>query len=187
MKKFLLLPALCGWSATAFAQAPNCAALTTENAALKDKIVAYEARLGIGVGGVTVTDGDPSVKVKFISCKAKKATHQAILTYQLLNSGEPLEVEIHSLSNQDNPSQVVDEQGQSYTSDSDHYPSVGKQLHSTVPSNAPFNGTLTFLNVPTTTTRLNTVVLSFVKSPVNGGKQEYYKTTIKNVPITWVP
>lgn len=67
MKKFLLLPALCGWSATAFAQAPNCAALTTENAALKDKIVAYEARLGIGVGGVTVTDGDPSVKVKFIS------------------------------------------------------------------------------------------------------------------------
>ena len=188
MKRFLLLPALCCWSAAAFAQAPNCAALTKENAALKDKIVAYEARLGIGVDGITVTDGDPSVKVKFISCKASKATKRAVLTYQLLNSGAPLTVQIQSLSTQDNPSQVVDEQGQTYVADSDNYPTIGsKQLTSIVPSNVPFNGVLPFLNVPTTTTRLNAAVLSFIKSPANGGKQEYYKTTIKNMPITWVP
>ena len=58
------------------AQVPNCAVL-------KAKLVAYEARLGIGVGDITVEDGDSSVKVKFISCKANKATHQAMLTYQL--------------------------------------------------------------------------------------------------------
>ena len=81
MKKFLLLPAICCWSSTAFAQAPNCAALKTENIALKDKIMAYEARLGIGVGGVAIEDGDPSVKVKFISCKASKATHKGILRW----------------------------------------------------------------------------------------------------------
>lgn len=188
MKKFLLLPVLCCWSATAFAQAANCAALTTENAAMKDKIVAYEARLGIGVGGVTVTDGDPSVKVKFISCKASKATKRAVLTYQLLNSGEPLNVQIQSLSTQDNPSQIVDEQGQTYIANSDNYPTIGsKQLQSIVPTNVPFNGALPFLNVPTTTTRLNAAVLSFIKTPANGGKQEYYKTTIKNMPITWLP
>ena len=186
IKHLLLLPALLGSISVAKAQAPNCAALKTENEALKDKIVAYEVRLGIGVGGVRTEDGDPSLKVKFISCKASKARHEAILTFQILNSEEPLDVIIHTLSDQDHPSQVIDEQGQTYTSQST-YPSVGKQgLRGTVPSNVPFNGTLTFSNVPITTTRLNTVVLSFVKDPGNGGKQTYFNTTIHNMPIMWV-
>ena len=77
IKHLLLLPALLGSISVAKAQAPNCAALKTENEALKDKIVAYEARLGIGVGGVRIEDGDPFLKVKFISCKASKSTHRA--------------------------------------------------------------------------------------------------------------
>lgn len=187
IKHLLLLPALLGSISVARAQAPNCAALKTENEALKDKIVAYEARLGIGVGGVRIEDGDPSLKVKFISCKASKSTHRAVLTYQFLNSGEPLEVELHGLGNPDYPSQVVDEQGQTYPGgESNTYPTVGgKYLLSIVPSNVPFNGTLTFINVPTTTTRLNTVVLSFVKSPTS--KPVSYKAIIHNMPITWVP
>jgi hypothetical protein len=190
MKKFLLLPAFCCYS-VAFAQTKpvDCTAIKAENTALKEKLVAYEARLGIGVGGVVIEDGDPFVKVKFISCKASKTTRKAVLTYQLFNSGEPLTVEIHSPANQDNPSQVVDEQGQTYTSDSNNYPTVGKGLLSVVPSKVPFNGTLTFLDVPITTTRLNTVVLSFVKSPAvfTGKGYENYKTSIKNIPVTWVP
>ena len=182
-KHLLLLPALLGSISVAMAQAPNCAALKTENMALKDKLVAYEARLGIGVGGVTVEDGDPSLKVKFISCKASKSTHRAVLTYQIINSEEPVEVEIHSLANADNPSQVIDEQGQTYTSDVYTYPTIGNNLHNIVPSKVPFNGTLTSLNVPTTTTRLNTVVLSFVKSIYT--KPIYFKTTLHNMPITW--
>jgi len=185
-KHLLLLPALLGSISVARAQAPNCAALKTENEALKDKIVAYEARLGIGVGGVRTEDGDPSLKVKFISCKASKAKHEAILTFQILNSEEPLDVIIQTLSDQDHPSQVIDEQGQTYTSQST-YPTVGKQgLRGTVPSNVPFNGTLTFSNVPVTTTRLNTVVLSFIKDPGSRGKQTYFNTTIHNMPIMWV-
>ena len=185
IKHLLLLPALLGSISVARAQAPNCAALKTENEALKDKIVAYEARLGIGVGGVRIEDGDPFLKVKFISCKASKSTHQAVLTYQILNSGEPLEVELRGIGNADYPSQVVDEQGQTYPGgESSTYPTVGgKYLHSIVPSNVPFNGTLTFINVPTTTTRLNTVVLSFVKSIYT--KPVYFKTTMHNMPITW--
>jgi hypothetical protein len=186
MKKILLLPFLCGWC-SAFAQGPSCTALATENAALKDKIAGYEARLGISANGVTVVDGDPLIKVKFVSCKASKATKRAVLTYQLLNSGEPLNVQIQTLNTQDTPSQVIDEQGQTYLADSDNYPAVGKQLQSIVPANVPFNGTLPFLDVPTTTTRLNSVVLSFIKTPANGGKQQYFKTILRNLPVTWGP
>ena len=57
MKQLLLLPVLLGSASIALAQAPSCTALQTENVALKDTLVAYEARLGIGVGGVTVEEG----------------------------------------------------------------------------------------------------------------------------------
>ena len=190
MKKLLLLPAVLV-SVAASAQKPagtaktvNCAAVQTENEALKEKIVAYEARLGIGVGGVVVTDGNPTMKIKFISCKANKSTHRAVLTYQVTNSGEPQTLEILTLRTQDNPTMVVDEQGKTYFDSSDYYPSIAGRLTSIVPSNVPVNGTITFLDVPLTTTRLNTAVLSFI---VGMKRQDYFKTSIKNIPIAWLP
>jgi hypothetical protein len=188
MKNLLFLPALLYCSSAALAQTSNCAAVQTENAALKDKLVAYEARLGIGVGGVTVQDGDPTLKVKFLSCKASKATHRAVLTYLVTNTGEPQPLQIQPLYTTYNPSMVVDEQGQAFTSSSEYTPTIGTtQMRTTLPTNVPVNGKLTFVNVPLTTTRLNSVVLSFMKTPIGGGKEEYFKTTIKNMPVTWLP
>lgn len=63
MKKALLLPVTFCCASAALAQTTNCTALQTENIALKDKVVAYEARLGIGSGGVTVADGSPTLKL----------------------------------------------------------------------------------------------------------------------------
>jgi hypothetical protein len=184
MKLSFLLAALSCCTSAALAQTTNCTDLQKENAALKDKLVAYEARLGIGVGGVTVTDGSPTLKVRFLSCKASKATHRAVLTYQIVNDGEPQPLQIQNLYTADNPSMVVDEQGQAFTSASEYSPTIGAtQMRSNVPSKVPMNGTVTFLDVPLTTTRLNAAVLSFVA----GSKQEYFKTTIKNMPVTWLP
>jgi hypothetical protein len=188
MKKLLLLPIILYSSSAAFAQTTSCAALQTENAALKEKIVAYEARLGIGVGGVSIEDGDPTMKVKFLTCKASKATHRAVLTYQVTNSGEPVNLAAHSLWDVNAPTMIVDEQGQAFKGSASYYQTVGvKQTQAVVPSKLPLNCTYTFLDVPPTTTRLNAAVLSFVKGGPVGGKQEDFKTTIKNIPVTWGP
>jgi len=191
MRKFLLLPAL-GWSSAVFAQSADCSAIKAENVVLKDKIVAYEARLGIGVGGVAVEDGDPAIKVKFLSCKASKATHRAVLNFLVVNSGEPLVLEIESLTASNRPSQVVDEQGRAFTATSAYYPMVGgRQLKAALPRTVPLTCTITCEEVPLATTRLNAAVVSFqrLKADMTGGgrEQDYFKTTLKNIPVTWGP
>jgi hypothetical protein len=191
MKKLLLMPVLCCWSAAAFAQATNCAALTTENAALKDKVVAYEARLGIGVGGVTVTDGDDALKFKFISCKVSKASHKGSLVVLATNSGEPVQLVLSGAGATNIASThstlVVDEQGQAYKSE-DFNPVVGGKADgaNVIPTNVPVNCTVYLVGVPTGVTRLNSATLAFTKAATNKERQ-LLKTTIKNIPITWVP
>ena len=191
MKKLLLLPALCCWSSAAFAQAPNCAALTTENAVLKDKIVAYEARLGIGVGGVTVADGDDALKFKFLSCKVSKASHKGSLVVLVTNSGEPVQLVLSGAGSTNIASThstlVVDEQGQAYKSE-DFSPVVGGKADgaNVIPTNVPVNCTVYLVGVPTSVSRLNSATLAFTKTPT-GKERQLLKTIIKNMPITWVP
>jgi hypothetical protein len=191
MKERLLLLALCCWSVATSAQATNCAALTTENAALKDKIVAYESRLGIGVGGVTVRDGDDALKFKFISCKVSKATHKGNLVVQASNSGEPVQLVLSGAGSTNIASThstlVVDEQGQAYKSE-DFNPVVGGKADgaNVIPPNVPINCTVYLVGIPTVATRLNSATLAFTKASSNKERQ-LLKTTIKNIPVTWVP
>ena len=141
--------------------------------------MAYEARLGIGVGGVTVTDGDDKIKAKFLS---SKATHKAVFSFLLVNSDEPTEIRIYS---QDyNPTLIIDEQGQTYPC---YQPQVGSSGVGVIPTTTPVKCTLPFDNVPLSATRLNTVVLSLKKQPPGMTKETRFKTTLKNMPITWTP
>jgi len=191
MKRLLLLPALLASTSAALAQAPNCTALQTENAALKDKLVAYEARLGIGVGGVTVTDGDETLKFKFLSCKVSKATHKGSLVVLVTNSGEPVQLLLSGAGAttiaSTHSTLVLDEQGQAYKSE-DFYPSVGGKTDGTnvIPTNVPVSCTVYLANVPTSVTRLNSATIAFAKVGTNRERQ-LLKTTIKNMPVTWVP
>lgn len=190
MKKLLLLPALCCWSAAAFAQAPNCAALTKENADLKDKIVAYEARLGIG-GDATVTDGGEALRFKFISCKVSKASRKGSLVVLVTNSGGPVQLVLSGAGSTNIASThstlVVDEQGQAYKSE-DFSPVVGGKTDgaNVIPTNVPVRCTVYLVGVPTSVTRLNSATLAFTKAAANQERQ-LLKTTIKNMPVTWVP
>jgi|GEM_PF-6768333 len=191
MKKFLLLSVLGGWATAASAQATNCAALTTENAALKDKIVAYEARLGIGVGGVTVADGDEALKFKFISCKVSKASHKGSLVVLVTNAGEPVQLVLSGAGATNIASThstlVVDEQGQAYKSE-DFWPVVGGKTDgaNVIPTNVPVTCTVYLVGVPTGVSRLNSATLAFTKA-VPGKERQLLKTTIKNMPVVWVP
>lgn len=189
MRKFLLLPVLCGWSSVAFAQATDCAAIKTENAALKDKIVAYEARLGIGVGGSTVEDGDADLKIKFVSCKASKATHKATLTFIFTNSGEPQKVVVAGAGSSNfgsNTTLVVDEQGQGYRSEDANPVVGGKMQENSLPKGVAVSCAIPLQALPTTITRLQAASICFYKfSPTN--ERTIVKSTIKNMPITWIP
>ncbi|RZK42373.1 MAG: hypothetical protein EOO61_05440 [Hymenobacter sp.] len=189
MKKLLLLPAMLYCSSAALAQTSNCSALQTENAALKDKMVAYEARLGIGVGGVKVADGDDKIKVKFLSCKASKSTHKAEFAFMVVNSDEPAGLRI--FEDGQLSSAFYDEQGHGYTMGGVH---IGAASHNAVggsaisiPSNTPVRCTMTLNSVPTSATYLNTAFLSFSKEIPGMGKTIPFKTALMNVPITWVP
>ena len=189
MKKFLLLPALCCWSASAFAQAPNCAALTIENAALKDKIVAYEARLGIGVGGVKVADGDESIKVKFLSCKASKSTHKAVFAFMVVNSGELAGLRIFSEGSM--ASAVYDEQGHGSTIS---LVRIGSEVHNaiggsavSIPPKTPVKCILELTSVPTSATNISTAFLSLRKEIPGIDPKTSFKTALMNMPITWGP
>ena len=184
MKKLLLLPALCCCS-VAFAQKPvDCTAVKTENAALKEKVVAYEARLGIGVGGVAIADGDDKIKVKFLSCVANKSTHKAVFSFLVTNSDEPTEIRINDQTY--NPTTIFDEQGQSYPC---YHPQVGGSLGFTgvIPTGTPVKCTVPFEEVALSVTRLNTVMLSLKKKIPGMSKETEFKTAVKNIPITWVP
>lgn len=187
----MLLPALCCWSVAAFAQAPNCAALTKENADLKEKIVAYEARLGIGVGGVTVVDGDDALKFKFISCKVSKASHKGSLVVLVTNSGEPVKLLLSGAGSTNIASThstlVVDEQGQAYRSE-DFWPLVGGSQDGSnmIPTNVPVRCTVFLANVPSSVSRLNSATLAYTKTVMDKERQ-LLKTTIKNMPVNWVP
>ena len=186
MKKLLLLPALFLCS-TAFAQKPvDCNAVKTENAALKEKVVAYEARLGIGVGGVTVADGDDKIKVKFLSCVASKSTHKAVFAFLVVNSDEPTELRIYDQSQTFNHTTIFDEQGQSYPC---YSPNVGGSSGNVgvIPTGTPVKCTLPFEEVPASVTRLNTVMLSLKKKIPGMSKETEFKTAMKNMPVTWVP
>lgn len=187
MKKrlvFSLLP----WALVARAQAPTCTTLQAENTALKDKVTAYEARLGVGSGGTVVVDGDPTLPVKFLSCKASRTTHRAVLSFLVTNAGEPVQLQLQALTTADEPSLVVDEQGRAYSSSSDYYPRVGtRQGQATVPPNLPLSCSLTLLDVPTGVTQLNQAVLSFIRLAPAGSREQRFKTTIRNLPVTWVP
>jgi hypothetical protein len=187
MKKRLVF-ALLPWALAARAQTLPCATLQTENTALKDKLTAYEARLGIGSGSTVVVDGDPTLPVKFLSCKASRATHRAVLSFLVTNAGEPVQLQIQALTTADEPSLVVDEQGRAYSASSDYYPRLGtRPLQTTLPPNLPLSCSLTLLEVPTGVIRLNQAVLSFVRLAPSGGREQRFKTTIRNMPVTWVP
>lgn len=189
MKKLLLLPALLCCSLGAFAQTSNCAALQTENAALKDKLVAYEARLGIGVGGVKVADGDDKLKVKFLSCKASKATHKAEFAFMVINSDETAGLRI--FADGQLASAIYDEQGHGYVINSVH---IGAVSHNAVggsavpiPTNTPVRCTMELLSVPTSATHISTAFLSCQKQVPGMGQTVSFKTALMNMPITWTP
>ena len=189
MKKLLLLPVLC-WYSVALAQKPvDCAAVKTENEALKEKVVAYEARLGIGVGGVKVVDGDDRVKVKFLSCKASKSTHKAVFAFMVVNSDEPVGLRI--FADGQIASAIYDEQGQGYDI-GDVY--IGAAYHDAIgghailiPSNTPVRCTMDLKSVPTSATYLSTAFLSFMKEVPGMNKINKFKTALVNMPITWGP
>lgn len=199
MKKLLLLPT---WfiSAAAFAQSPagatkplNCAAVQTENVALKEKIVAYEARLGIG-GSVNTINGNDKLTASFISCKASKATHKAVFTFMIRNTDEPIDLIIWSNENAwgstGGKSTVLDQEGKSFP--------IDKMLIGTkqvgngwgfarVPSKAPVQGLIEVSNVPLSTTNLNAVLLAFGKTIPGMDKRTEFVSGFQNVPVTWVP
>jgi hypothetical protein len=191
MKCVLLVSALLGSMSAAMAQAPTCATLQAENTALKDKVVAYEARLGIGVGGVTVEEGDAALKFKFLSCKVSKATHKASLVVLVTNSGEPAKVVLSGAGATNLSSTastlVVDEQGRAYKSE-DFFPLVGGKADgaNVIPTNVPVSCTVYLVGVPSEVTRLNSATLYYYKTVGNEARQTL-KTTIKNMPVTWVP
>ena len=199
MNKLLLLPTLF-ISATAFAQSPagaakplNCAAVQTENVALKEKIVAYEARLGIG-GTVNTINGNDKLTASFISCKASKATHKAVFTFMVRNTDEPIDLIIWSDQNgwgsAGGKSTILDEQGKSFP--------IEKMLIGTkevgygrdfarVPSKAPVQGSIELSNVPLSTTNLNSVLLAFGKKTPGMDQKTEFVSGFQNVPVTWVP
>lgn len=199
MKKLLLLPALVV-STAAFAQSTagaakpvNCAAVQTENAALKEKIVAYEARLGIN-GTVSTINGNDKLTATFISCKASKSTHKAVFTFMIRNTDEPIDLLIwadqNSWSSAGGKSSVLDQEGKSFP--------IEKMLIGTtqvgysygaarVPSNAPVRGSIEVSNVPLSTTNLNAVLLAFGKTIPGMDKKTEFVSGFQNVPVTWVP
>lgn len=199
MSKFLLLPTLF-ISAAAFAQSPagatkpvNCAAVQTENAALKEKIVSYEARLGIG-GTVNTINGNDKLTASYISCKASRATHKAVFTFMVQNADEPINLLIWSNENAwgstGNKSTVLDQEGKSFP--------IEKMVIGTtqvgysygaarVPSNAPVRGFIEVSNVPLSTTNLNAVLLAFGKTIPGIDKRTEFVSGFQNVPVTWVP
>nr|GFB42754.1 hypothetical protein [Tanacetum cinerariifolium] len=117
-----------------------------------------------GSGSTVVADGDPTLPVKFLSCKASRATHRAVLSFLVTNAGEPVQLQIQALTTADEPSLVVDEQGRAYSASSDYYPRLGiHPLQATLPPNLPLSCSLTLLEVPTGVTRFNQAVLSFMR------------------------
>lgn len=199
MKKVLLLPALF-MSAAAFAQNPagaakpvNCAAVQTENAALKEKVVAYEARLGIG-GPVNTINGNDKLTASFISCKASKSTHKAVFTFMVRNADEPIDLIIWSDQNgwgsAGGHSTVLDEQGKNFP--------IEKMMIGTkevgygrdfarVPSKAPVQGSIEVSNVPLSTTNINSVLLAFGKKMPGMDQKTEFVSGFQNVPVIWVP
>lgn len=185
MKKLLLLPALLCCSA-AFAQtATNCAALKTENEALKEKVVAYEARLGIGVEGVKIANGDEQIKVMFLSCKASKATHKAVFTFMVTNNDEPTKLSI--ITSGSAATSFYDEQGHGYPASFTEV-RVGSEFNgNTINSKTPVQCSLRIESLPLGTTRFNTVFLALLKEIPGMGKRVDFKTALTSVPITWIP
>jgi hypothetical protein len=185
MKKLLLLPALLCCSA-AFAQtATNCAAIKAENEALKEKVVAYEARLGIGVEGVKIANGDEQVKVMFLSCKASKATHKAVFSFMLTNSDVPTKLSIVTYG--PTATAFYDEQGHGYPA-SFAGVRVGSQSNENMVSpKTPVQCSVRIENLPLGTTRFNTVFLALHKEMPGVSKLVDFKTALTSVPITWVP
>lgn len=189
MKNLLILPVLC-WYSVAFAQTKpaDCAAVIAENTVLKEKIVAYEARLGIGVGGVTVVDGDDKIKVKFLSCKASKSKHNGVFSFMIENLDEPATIGIATNNGGGGGSTVSDEQGQGYLTVS---PSIGAQYAESggvsVQSHVPVKSTIEFSGIPLSVSRLNNVVIAFTKTIPGMNTSTRFKTVLKNMPIIWIP
>ena len=194
MKKVLLLPALC-WSSIAFAQVKpvDCVAVKAENNALKEKIVAYEARLGIGVGGVTIIDGNDKLKVSYLSCKASKTTHKAVFTFMVKNTDEPITLAIVSNQNWTGSgikSSFFDEQGNQCVIGNTF---VGKVQvgygsgYTPVPSNVPVQCSIELNQIPLTATNFNSVLIAFEKQIPGMDKAIPFVSGFKNVPITWQP
>ena len=193
MKRLLILLLLFG-SSISFAQTVNCVAVKAENTALKDKIATYEARLGIGIEGVKTSSGDEKFGIKFLSCKASKSTHKAILTVLITNLDEPANFNIWTPvskpSSQTKPSTFFDEQGQGYSAEMLR---IGSQQigygrnGAMVPSNIPVQCTVELVSVPLSVTRLVSVMLSFGKDIPGMNKRSDILTSLQNLPVTWIP
>ena len=185
MKKLLLLPALC-WCSVALGQtATNCAAVKAENEALKEKVVAYEARLGIGVEGVKIANGDEQVKVMFLSCKASKSTRKAVFTFMVTNTDEPTKLSI--ITSGSTATAFYDEQGKGYPASFTEV-RVGSQFNGNmINPKTPVQCSLRIESLPLATTRFNTVFLALLKEVPGMGKRVDFKTALTSVPITWIP
>jgi len=200
MKKLLLLPALM-LSTSVFAQKSasvskpvDCALIKTENEALKEKIAVYEARLGIGIGGVNTINGNDKLKISFLSCKASKTTHKAVFKFLIQNTDESTRLVIWDYQNSWGStgaiSSFLDEQGKSYP--------IEKILIGTaqvgysrefaqIPSKASVQCSIELATVPLSATNFNSVTLSFGKEIMGMNQRIPFVSTFQNVPITWVP
>lgn len=149
------------------------------------KIVAYEARLGIEVGGVKIADGDEQIKVMFLSCKASKATHKAVFTYMVTNSSEPIKLSL--LISGSNATAFYNEQGHGYSSDFTSVRMGSQSGSNVIMPQTPVQCSVAIEGMPLTTTRFNSVFLSLTKEIPGMGKHIDFKTALTNVPVTWVP
>lgn len=190
MKILLLFPALLLTSNLVQAQTtPTIEALQAENRALKEKVLAYEAQLGIN-SAVSAAITDPAFKVKFQSCTISRANHRGTLLVLLTNTGEPVDMVLSGAGASNlgsgNSTLVVDEQGRALKS-GDMYPLVaGNMDHNTVPTNVPVSCTLYLTDVPTDVTQLASATLVFSKTGSNRA-HTIVKATLRNMPVKWVP
>ncbi|SNR87911.1 hypothetical protein [Hymenobacter mucosus] len=185
MKKTILISAFIVSTLIARAQSQDCSTVKKENEVLRAQVTAYEARLGIGKQGVTVTSPDPTLQCKFLSCTASRKTQTAVLSFLVNNTAAPVPIGLISslYIHSGNRSRAVDEQGTEFGS--------GKILVGTsdtptpLPTGVPIKVTVELLNVPVQTTRFNLIEAVVVKDAPGG--QQQHVIGFRSVPIVWKP
>lgn len=190
MRQLLILPALL-WCYSSFAQISDCTAIKKENEVLKAKLAVLSPGSGAGSGGtsngVTVTDGDGQLPIRFVSCTARKATGIVTLVFVVNNPELPglrLRMDTDQFS-VGNPTHGYDEQGTAYKSREGR---VGASDSGQFPTGIPVKCSVSFQDISPTVTRLRAVEVSFTKYPKPSTNDfTKFTTRLSNVPITWKP